>query len=863
MESNREPEDDLRRRAEDLLKSAGDSSASKEIEVGDTLKLIHELQVHQIELEMQNEELKSAKLEAEIALAKYSDLYDFAPLGLFTLDKGGIIREVNLAGAELLGIERRNLLNKRFELFVTIRDRPALDSFCHEAHFTEVKQKCEICLLRSTGEKINAYIEGTFTEKPNFEYKLAIIDITERKKAENALAKAKDELEVRVLERTRDLESANRALQESAERFRVALKNSPIQVFNQDRKLRYTWIYNFPVGVKPDKILGKTDEDLFRFGEAERLTEIKRRVLETGIGAREEVEVTYNGNTIFQDITIEPLRDASGEIVGITCAAVDATLHKQAEEQLRKAKEAAEAAARVKAEFMANMSHEIRTPLNAIIGMADLLSIEPLDPELKENIDLIRTNGDALLTIIKDILDFSKMESDKVVLERQSFDLRSTVEESIDLVAVAAAKKGLNLAYTIDKRVPETIVGDPSRLRQVLGNLLSNAVKFTDTGEVKLSAFLNEDGNCEVHFTVEDTGIGIPKDNISKLFQPFGQMEPSTHRLYGGTGLGLAISQKLVDLMGGRIWAESEAGKGSTFHFTIPLVESAYEPKSHLTEAQPPLAGRSVLIVDDNKSNRRILEGYVYSWGMIPMVIASPDDALMRIEREDEFDIAIIDINFRDMDGVKLAEDIRKYNKTIPLVILTSIGQRVPLDYAYLTKPIKPSQLCKILTEILSKQPAPRRQLYRPPTSESAQKPAHTVKEAQNKSLRILLAEDNDSGQKVALRMLQRLGYKADVVSSGIEAIQAIERRPYDVVLMDIKMPEMDGLEAAKIISERWPPEERPKIIAITAYALEGDREKCLEAGMDGYIGKPVKMDELREALAGINPRSDEGERSD
>lgn len=858
------PNDDLRRKAEYCLKETGSGTAASEEIQADPLKLIHELQVHQIELEMQNEELKRAKLETEGALMKYSDLYDFAPLGLFTLDKNKLISEVNLAGAELLGMLRSHLSNKRFDLFIPTIDRPTFDAFLNEAYITEVKQKCELNLLRSTGEIIYAHIECAAEEKPGIEYRLSVIDITDRKKAEDALARAKGELEDRVKERTHDLANANRALQESEERFRVALKDSPILVFSQDRELRYTWVYNFPAGVESADVLGKTDYDLFPDDEAARLTSIKRRVLETGIGAREEVKVTYIGNTIFQDITVEPLYDADGKIVGITCAAIDATLHKQAEEQLRKAKEAAEAAAKMKAEFMASMSHEIRTPLNAIIGMADILSSEPLDPELKDNFELIRINGEALLSIINDILDFSKMESDKAVLEKKSFNLRSVVEESLDLVAVKAAEKGLNLAYTIEKSVPETITGDYGRLRQVLGNLLSNAVKFTDKGEVKLSVLLNEDAT-QLHFAVEDTGIGISEDHMSLLFRPFSQMEPSTSRLYGGTGLGLAVSKKIADLMGGRIWAESQPGASATFHFTIPLVGEADESKSRLTEAQPQLMGKSVLIVGENRSNRRILGGYTHSWGMIPLLTASPDDALKRIEGGDEFDVAILDIDPKGINGVKLAGDIRRYNKVMPLVILTSLGWRVPSDHAYLTKPIKPSQLCRVLTEILSRQPMPKQPLCIQPALKPAKKPekAPEANEPQNESLRILLAEDNASSQMVALQMLRRLGYKADVAENGEEAVRALEKHPYDVVLMDIKMPVMNGYEATRTINQRWSSEERPKIIAITAYALEGDREKCIEAGMDGYISKPMKMEELREALAGIRPRASEDGRKD
>jgi len=372
----------------------------------------------------------------------------------------------------------------------------------------------------------------------------------------------------------------------------------------------------------------------------------------------------------------------------------------KANRSLTTAKDVAEAALKAKAEFLANISHEIRTPMNAVIGVIGLLLEEPLTEEQKDNLKLVRINGDTLLSIINDILDFSKMESDKVVLEEHPFNLHQCVEEAIDLVAFQASEKGLNLAYAVDRIVPDTIISDPTRLRQVLGNLLSNAVKFTDEGDVLLSVSSQKNNDVqEIHFAVQDTGVGIPQDRISLLFQPFNQMEPSTTRLYGGTGLGLAISKKLVEMMGGQIWAESEFNNGSTFHFTIkvPTVQSEPQPST----ISPQLIGKRVLIVEDNKINRRILSKQIYDWGMISTTVVSGQEALKYIRRGDDFDIAILDMDLQDMSGLGLEEEIRKYNSLLPLVLLTPLGKRIPPNHAYLTKPIKPSQLQNVLVDIL------------------------------------------------------------------------------------------------------------------------------------------------------------------
>ena len=382
------------------------------------------------------------------------------------------------------------------------------------------------------------------------------------------------------------------------------------------------------------------------------------------------------------------------------------------------------------------------------------------------------------------------------------------------------------------------IIGDPSRLRQILSNLLNNAVKFTNAGDVKLNVSSQQlDGTHKIHFAVEDTGIGIPMDKMDHLFKPFSQVDASVTRRYGGTGLGLAISKKLVELMGGKIWAESEIGKGSTFHFTIEIPVTSDEPKPLLSAVQPQMVGKRILIVDDSRTNRRVLGVQAYTWGMLPVTASSSQEALKWIQRGDDFDVAILNMNMPGMDGLTLAREIRRTNDVLPIVMLTRVGEHVPSDLVdrSLNKPIKPSQLHDVLMGVFSKNPIQENAL--PTVKNEMQTP------------RILLAEDNVSSQKVTLAMLKRLGYSADAVANGLEALQALGRQHYDIVLMDVRMPEMDGLEATQIIRKRWP-KNGLMVIAITAYALEGDREKCLDAGMDDYISKPVKLDELAGVLS-------------
>jgi PAS domain S-box-containing protein len=573
MQNNETAASDLRQQAENEVQKKGRSSSLSEVDVR---ALCHELEVHQIELELQNEELLRVQANLAESEEKYRDLYEFAPIGYFTLESNGEIRGANLTAASLLGTERANLINNRFQAYLDQESLQDFDAFCRRVMESDAKQTEEF-RLNGTRRKGDAQ-QWVLTEGRTVQngichgFRMAVVDITERKRMEEELKKKTAELVI--------------------------------------------------------------------------------------------------------------------------------------------AKEAAESATNAKAAFLANMSHEIRTPMNAVIGFTSLLLDEPMNPDQKEFAEGIREGGEALLAIINDILDFSRMEKE-TELELQPFSLKQCINESLDLVAVQAGNKCLNLSSTIKYGTPDTIIGDHGRLRQVLVNLLANAVKFTDIGDVSMtvSSKANDKGH-QILFRIADTGIGIPEDKINEIFEPFNQVERTISRKRDGVGLGLAISRRLVELMGGKIWVESVPGYGSTFSFTI---QAAAIPSKHS--------------------------------------------------------------NFGE---VKL-EASRKEN-------------------------------------------------------------------SKRKSLRLLVAEDNPSNQKVLVEMLKRLGYKPDVAADGLEVLQALERQHYDMVLMDIRMPEMDGITATREIRKKWP-EKGPKIIAITAFALKGDREKCLEAGMDDYISKPIQKKTLEAVL--------------
>jgi two-component system, sensor histidine kinase and response regulator len=650
---------------------------------------------------------------------------------------------------------------------------------------------------------------------------------------------------------------AERELRESEARLQALVNSIDEMVFefDADGTYRNIWTSNDALLVRPrSELLGHRMQDVLGEEKTRPFVRMLQRVLKTGQAQTLEYSRPIGDEEHWFMARVTPIPALQGAGATLCMTSRDITERKHAEEALQRAKEAAETASRVKSEFLANMSHEIRTPMNGILGMTELALDTDLNPEQREYLAMVRASAESLLSLLNDILDFSKIEAGKMELAPTEFPLRDTVGETLKTLAFRAQQKHLEVAWRVAPQVPDHLVGDAGRLRQMLVNLVGNAIKFTHQGEIVVEVETDHlaSDSIRLHFRVRDTGIGIAKEKQSMIFDAFTQEDSSTTRKYGGTGLGLAITTRLVGLMGGKIWVESELGRGSTFHFTVTFRLSHHVVPKETLEPEA-LQGLPVLVVDDNKTNRLILTEMLAEWGMEPSAAEGAEQALAALAhaRKDgrKFALVITDLNMPQMDGFALAAQIRQAPATahIPILLLSSslhVGERARCEAlgvaAYLMKPVQPSELLDaLLAAVIGR--APEHPVPRLSTSAAAPR---------DKAMKILLAEDNAVNRTLALRLLERRGHSVVVAENGRQAIAAVQRENPEIVLMDVQMPELDGLEAIRIIREEEKSSgRRLPIIALTAHAMKGDRERCLEAGADDYVTKPIRAPDLFAAI--------------
>ncbi len=789
---------------------------------------------------MTSAERNQAERSLRESEARFRAVVETSPDAIAVVDANGNIVMANQRTALLAGFDNvADLLHSRtsgFDLLAP-EDRLRTATRLRDGLNSRATQTAEYCAVRRDGTRLTVEISSSPLNDSGGTPRAAVVvirDVSDRKRAEDELRK-----------RERLLTTVLNACPES-----IVLLDREGTILAGNKALFDRW------ELKEHDCLGKSLFDL----SPSQLVESRRARIEEVVRAGKPLRFKEERAGLFLDQTASPILDDKGQVAELVVFSFDITEHKRVEIMLQEAKEAAETANRAKSEFLANMSHEIRTPLNGVIGMTGLLLDTGLTPEQQQFAEIARSCGESLLTVIDDILDFSKIEARKLDLEMLDFDLRTLLEDTVEMLSPKAAEKGLELACIVAPEVLSLVRGDPGRLRQVLANLLGNAIKFTHHGEVIVRVGLDaqDEQTVELRLAVIDTGIGIPPDRLSALFTPFTQVDGSTTRKYGGTGLGLAIAKQLVELMGGRMGVESQPGRGSTFWFTAVLEK---QPQGRLP-ADLPLAdlhGIKVLVVDDHSTNRLLLATLLTAWGCRFAEAADGHAALEQLAEaawnDDPFRIALIDMVMPGMDGEELGRRIKAdpQLQATCLIMLTSLGQRSDSTgslqssfSAHLPKPIRRSALHDCLAAAINGKTATD---SGPPAVSPTQR--GDVRPSAGRA-RILVAEDNPINQTVAIAILKNLGYGADAAANGGEALKALREIPYDLVLMDCQMPEMDGYEATRWIRSRDSGVDNPDvpIIAMTAHAMKGDREHCLAAGMNDYLSKPVQPKQLAEMLA-------------
>ena len=784
--------------------------------------------------------------------------------GIITMDPDGKILQFNPAAEKTFGYEATDVIGKEMgELFmppqVRERQRRSFQLFQATGAGSMLGKRLEVPAFRKDGEE---FIAEMATQPVTLEGELVFTvflrDVTARKKAEESL---KHEISVRQhveeeLRRERDL-------------LRTLMDHLPDIIFAKDAEGRFVTVnaelaHNLGVD-SPEKMIGKSDHDFSPPELAEHYHQDDLQVMQSGkpMINREEESVDGNGNSHWLLTTKVPLIDNDGIVEGLVGIGRDITDRKEAERAMQEAKEAAEAASKAKSDFLANMSHEIRTPMNAVMGMTELLLDTQLAPSQREYLNMVHESADALLSLINDILDFSKIEAGKFELDRTEFLLRESVGQTMKTLAVRAHRKHIELACRISPETSNVLIGDANRLRQIIINLVGNAIKFTHEGEVVLTIecdAASDNGGVTLHFSVSDTGIGIPDDKLAAIFEAFEQADVSMTRRFGGTGLGLAISSRLVELAKGRIWVESSEGKGSVFHFTMPF-DHGKEEDQHA--APVVVGGTRVLVVDDNQTNRFILQEMLQNWGMKPAIASSGKEALAALRESNEngvsFQVMVSDVHMPEMEGFELARQVREdpQLQDTPIILLTSGDRAGDLARceqlkvnAHLLKPANQSELFDAIVRVLNVTAA---------EDESDGVILADEYDRRMQPLRILLTEDSLVNQKLALGLLKKHHHEVTVANDGREAVSLVESNDFDLVLMDVQMPEMDGLEATRTIRQQEKDSSgHVPIIAMTAHAMKGDREQCLEAGMDDYLSKPIRSKLLYEMLQKYSSNNDD-----